>query len=276
MKRMFSNDDTVAVHVTRACNLRCAHCYQDDYPCGRKEMRPDAVFAALDRLTPANIVLYGGEPLTRPGAARAIMARYPKKGFILHTNGTLGGEGVRDILERCVHIFLTLESFFPERQPKGRSMSRALFVRLMGFVERYADKIRVVHNIYPEGNDRGFLKMARLRGLDVAVYPIVSPGTAETGGLDMDEALFRSLPVLGSPLTLPKLRVLEDGTVTRDMRGIYNGDGELPVSGKCRECPQLSACPFCSMFPHFCKDVIKAMYPAEPWFCTCTRRYAHV
>ena len=119
MKRMFSNDDTVAVHVTRVCNLRCAHCYQDDYPCGRKEMRPDAVFAALDRLTPANIVLYGGEPLTRPGAARAIMARYPKKGFILHTNGTLGGEGVRDILERCDHIFLTLESFSPSASRKA-------------------------------------------------------------------------------------------------------------------------------------------------------------
>ena len=269
---MFSNDDTVAVHVTRACNLRCAHCYQDDYPCGRKDMRPDAVFAALDRLNPANIVLYGGEPLIRPGAVRTVMERYPQKGFILHTNGTLG-RNEADILERSDRIFLTLESFFPERQPKGRAMSRVLF---MGFVEWYADKIRVIHNIYPAGNDRMFLKMARLRGLDVAVYPIVSPGTAEAVGLEMDEALFRSLPVFGSPLILPKLRVREDGTVTRDMRGIYNGDGELPMSGKCRECPQLSSCPFCSMFPHFCKDVIESMTPAEPWFCTCTRRYAHV
>lgn len=275
MKRTFSNDDTIAVHVTRACNLHCTHCYQSDYPCGRKDMRPDAIFAALDRLNPANIVLYGGEPLTRPDAVRVIMEHYPEKGFILHTNGTLGRNGA-DILERSDRIFLTLESFFPERQPEGRAISRVLFTRLMRFVERYADKIRVIHNIYPAGNDRTFLKMARLRGLNVSVYPIVSPGTAEAVGLDMDEALFRSLPVLGSPLTLPKLRVLEDGTITRDMRGVYNGDGELPMSGKCRACPHLSVCPFCSMFPHFCKDVIESMNPAEPWFCTCTRRYARV
>lgn len=273
---MFSNDDTVAVHVTRACNLRCAHCYQDDYPCGRKDMRPDAVFAALDRLNPANIVLYGGEPLSRPRPVRTVMERYPEKGFILHTNGTLGESGVQDILDRSDRIFLTLESFFPERQPRGRAMSRAQFARIMRFVELFADKIRVIHNIYPAGNDRTFMKMARLRGLDVSVYPIVSPGTEDTVGLDMDEELFHSLPIHGQPLTLPKLRVLEDGTVTRDMRGVYNGDGELPLSGRCRECPQLSACPFCAMFPHFCKDVIEAMSPAEPWFCTCTRRYARV
>ena len=197
------------------------------------------------------------------------MDAYPGKGFFVATNGTLDR---RDILDRADGILLTMESFFPERQPPCRAFGRGAFRTVLGVLDRYAEKTRILHNVYPEGNDPAFLRMARLRGLEVAVYPVVMPGTA----WDVDEEAFRSLPVFAAPLTRPKRRVLEDGTLTRDMRGVYNGGGDLPVSGKCRACDLIAACPFCSMFPHFCKDVIEAMSPVEPWFCACTRRYAHV
>lgn len=264
--RAFSNSGTIGVHVTSACNRRCGHCYQRDY--GR-EIDLSAVARTLAGLDFADILVYGGEPLVRPGAVRALMDAYPGKGFFLATNGTLDR---RDILDRADGILLTLESFFPERQPPCRAFGTEAFRTILGVLDRYAEKTRILHNVYPEGNDPAFLRMARLRGLEVAVYPVVMPGTA----WDVDQEAFRSLPVFAAPLTRPKRRVLEDGTLTRDMRGVYNGGGELPVSGKCLACDFIAACPFCSMFPHFCKDVIEAMNPVEPWFCACTRRYAHV
>ena len=89
----------------------------------------------------------------------------------------------------------------------------------------------------------------------------------------MDEESFHSLRVF-EPLVRPKRRVLEDGTATRDMRGIYNGDNDLPVHDKCRTCGLLTACPFVSMFPHFCHDVIRDMRGVEPWFCDCVKTFA--
>lgn len=264
--RAFSNSDTIGVHVTSACNRRCGHCYQRDYT---RELDLDAVSRTLAGLEFANILLYGGEPLVRPGAVLALMDAYPDKGFLIATNGTIDR---RDILDRADGILLTLESFFPGRQPPYRAFGGKAFGTVLSVLDRYESKTRILHNVYPAGNDPAFMRMARLRGLEVAVYPVVMPGTA----WDVDEASFRSLPVFDAPLTLPKRRVLEDGTLTRDMRGVYNGGGELPMSEKCRTCGLIAGCPFCSMFPHFCKDVIETMSPAEPWFCACTRRYAHV
>ncbi|HOX47194.1 MAG TPA: radical SAM protein [Myxococcota bacterium] len=59
-------------HLTDRCNLRCAHCYQDDFGPGAE--RPledlfamvDAVLGAL-RDRPVSINLTGGEPLLLPG-----------------------------------------------------------------------------------------------------------------------------------------------------------------------------------------------------------------
>lgn len=270
MKRAFSNEDTIGLHVTSACNRRCGHCYQTDWS---RELDVDKAAATLEGRDFTDLLLYGGEPLFRPRTVRAVMERWPDKGFFLATNGTIVNEKLLDAVDG---ILLTLESFLPESQPPLRRFPWAMHARALAVLERWGDKVRVLHNVYPWGNDPAFLRMARLRGLDVAIYPVVMPGTE----WDVDEETFHSLPVFDTPLTRPKLRVLEDGTLTRDMRGVHNGDGDLPVGETCLACPRRPACPFCSMFPHFCKDVIedmaRTMPGAEPWFCACTRRYAHV
>lgn len=263
--RAFSNADTVGVHVTSACNRRCAHCYQRDFT---REMDLEAVCRTLRGMNFANILAYGGEPLIRPRAVRALMDRWPGKGLFLATNGTTPGGASRALCDRADGILLTLETFLPRRQPPFRRFGPAAFRAVMDLLDRHADKILILHNVYPHGNDPAFYRMARLRGLRVAVYPVIIPGTR----WDMDEETFRSLRVF-PPLTRPKLRVLEDGTPSRDMRGIHNGES-LPVSGKCRACDLLPVCPFVSMFPHFCHDVIRDMAGVEPWFCDCVRAFA--
>ena len=261
--RAYSNSDTVGVHVTSSCNRRCGHCYQRNFT---RDMNIDAVCRTLEGMEFANILLYGGEPLVRPFTVRSFMARWPGRGFYLAANGTVPDW---EIYDRVDGILLTLESFLPQRQPRFRDFGRGAFRTIMTVLDRYAEKIRILHNVYPYGNDPAFYRMARLRGLDVAVYPVIIPGTE----WDMYEESFHSLRVF-EPLVRPKRRVLEDGTATRDMRGIYNGDNDLPVHDKCRTCGLLTACPFVSMFPHFCHDVIRDMRGVEPWFCDCVKTFA--
>jgi radical SAM protein with 4Fe4S-binding SPASM domain len=93
--------------VTRACDLRCTHCYID---AGRKrpgEMSTREVFAVLDDLAALgafSIVFAGGEPYLRPDFPE-ILNHAAQLGFVIAvvTNGTfLTPEIVRGIpRERC-------------------------------------------------------------------------------------------------------------------------------------------------------------------------------
>ena len=82
-------------HITHRCNLRCKHCYQDDY-CA--EMTDAENFEVLDKYLryldengyAGHIYLTGGEPLVHPGFF-SLCEKIEEKGLPLTvmTNGTL-------------------------------------------------------------------------------------------------------------------------------------------------------------------------------------------
>ncbi|MEK7856146.1 MAG: radical SAM protein, partial [Acidobacteriota bacterium] len=77
--------------VTRACDLRCSHCYIDAGLKRRHELSTDEVFAVLDdlaKLGAFSIVLAGGEPYLRRDFPD-ILEYAGKLGFVLAivTNG---------------------------------------------------------------------------------------------------------------------------------------------------------------------------------------------
>lgn len=91
-------------HVTERCNLRCTHCYQEDYH--GAELSFDQWLAVLDQLealladwdaahggrTHAHLNLTGGEPFAHPDFLRlleTVAARRPRLSFAVLSNGTL-------------------------------------------------------------------------------------------------------------------------------------------------------------------------------------------
>jgi len=84
----------VVWNVTRACNLKCVHCYaQAVDKAGEKELNPQEALGLLDDLSDFGVpvVLFsGGEPLMRPDITE--LASYAvKRGMraVISTNGTL-------------------------------------------------------------------------------------------------------------------------------------------------------------------------------------------
>ena len=82
-------------HITHKCNLRCAHCYQDEY---QAEMSRDELFAVLDKYDrflkskglQGHINLTGGEPVAHPDFfPLAEEIRHRGISFAVLTNGTL-------------------------------------------------------------------------------------------------------------------------------------------------------------------------------------------
>ena len=68
---VFTGRHILQWHITHRCNLRCRHCYQDNYSC---EMSREKLFSSLERYErflqaerlSAQINLTGGEPLLHP------------------------------------------------------------------------------------------------------------------------------------------------------------------------------------------------------------------
>ena len=101
-------------HITHRCNLRCSHCYQDDYA---RETSGEELFSALDayerfvrgRALDAQINLTGGEPLAHPdffALAREIRRRRMALGVL--SNGTLIGDETAERLSDLDPLFVQI------------------------------------------------------------------------------------------------------------------------------------------------------------------------
>jgi hypothetical protein len=269
MLRNVNNENTVAVHITEACNLACPGCYTRFYPrAGTKNL--DEQVRQLRKLNPEYITLYGGEPLCDVTGARRILKEFPEKKFILHTNATLAHDEYSDIYDKVNIIFFTIESFAYHSQPSGRFLKPSELINVLENLLLYGDKGIIIHNIYPKFNDHQFYRQARAINIPYYTYPIVAP----TDFCDISEREFRKLRVLPEPLIRPKRRILVDGTVTRDMRGVYNDVDALPCHGKCLSCEVGKQCPYFTMFPHFVKDYLDNN--TNHWFCEMTSKYTGV
>jgi len=89
-------------HVTNRCNLRCRHCYQDDFST-RGEPGLDALKSMADRIfralpeRPVTVNITGGEPLLVPGIFDLVewLHRYPNLDeAVFITNGTVASDEV--------------------------------------------------------------------------------------------------------------------------------------------------------------------------------------
>jgi len=266
MLRNVNNENTVAIHITEACNLACPGCYSHFYSNSRRP-NPERQIKQLRKLNPDYITLYGGEPLCEADGVRRILEEFPNKKFILHTNATLPPDQYSDIFERVEIIFFTIESFRYDAQPPGRTLEPDEFMNMLSSLLLYGDKGMIIHNVYPKFNDPQFYLQARGANIPYATYPIIAP----TDFCNINERDFANLRILPEPLVKPKRRVLVDGTVTRDMRGVYNEVDELPCHEKCLSCEVGRLCPYFSMFPHFVKDYLETN--ENHWFCEVTKKF---
>ncbi|MDD5556967.1 MAG: radical SAM protein [bacterium] len=83
----------ISWNVTRACNLRCAHCYRDAGARAPDELAADEALRLVDEIARAGfavLILSGGEPLLRADLCD-LVSRAARRGLrpVLGTNGTL-------------------------------------------------------------------------------------------------------------------------------------------------------------------------------------------
>ena len=107
MENFTYKDFTLQWHITHRCNLRCKHCYQEDY----------SAFEDIDKIKPVlsqyselikqyncigRLNITGGEPLTHPGLYDLLdLARLKGMRTGVLTNGTLLGEWEARRLKAC-------------------------------------------------------------------------------------------------------------------------------------------------------------------------------
>lgn len=99
-------------HITHKCNLRCSHCYQEEY---YNHMPMDLVESSLEKISSflsdkyinCQINITGGEPLVHPSFLE-ICRKIKSKGFYFSvlTNGTLITESMAEELSKLRPIFV--------------------------------------------------------------------------------------------------------------------------------------------------------------------------
>lgn len=100
-------DFTLQWHITHRCNLRCQHCYQEDYSAFESSETLNAILEQYCDLLKAyhckgRLNITGGEPLTHPYLFELLRLAWSKgiKTGVL-TNGTLIGEWEARKLKAC-------------------------------------------------------------------------------------------------------------------------------------------------------------------------------
>lgn len=282
------NHNTVTLHLTDKCNLRCKYCYQKSYPANN--MTIDTVRAVVKKINPQGFFLYGGEPLMNFKLIQKIVQEFPAVKLSLATNGTmLTPDSMEFFIENKIKVFVTLESFIYNKHIKERPMSLKQFDNMVNAIGGYIKEadFLIIKNIFLEMEDFWELyAIANEFNILVDTFPIVDMTSCDLSHeffsrlKELPLAVIEYMRAERTPTVAPKLRVLTDGTVTRDMRGIYNmchidnftpmhkGGGDVPVSAKCMNCKYFGRCFSCNIFPHFCKDVVDKV--ENPFCCKLT------
>jgi len=149
---------TLVLHVTDACNLSCAYCYEKkpgqkskepmDLPVARRAV--DFLFEHSGNFEEVVLVFFGGEPLLNlktirlvtEHAARLGEERGKRVNFALTTNGTLLTEKTIDLLEeRNIGVTVSLDGFEEaqdryRRFPDGSPSYRVILPRVRRLLEK--------------------------------------------------------------------------------------------------------------------------------------------
>lgn len=263
---MHDNNNTIAIHITNKCNLRCPLCYLEK----ENAVIPyEYIQMAINIFQPEYIVAFGGEAILCPDILKRFHKDYPDIKIILHTNGTIYNSDIFDI---CHFIYLTIESFFYKYNKIHRNMTYKQYKNFLKTISYCKNKIECIHNIYPNNNDETFFKMANLLGISYGTYPMISEERVYNIPNSVKEKMWAPSFILVDP----KIRILTDGTVTRDMTGHFNichiteykpgMDRLMPISDTCKQCSKYKHCVSSNMFPHFCKLILDNI-SYKPAFC---------
>jgi sulfatase maturation enzyme AslB (radical SAM superfamily) len=179
--------------LTRACNLRCAYCYQRRGSPGR--MGPATLKRALDWALAAGrpgceVVFSGGEPLLEWARVRQAVAHAPALRFTLLTNGILLDDRVIDFCAR--HAFdlqLSCDGVAQELRAPGTFpvLAGRLGRLLEGWPEYAREHLTVALTVTARAADRLAESVAFLLELGVAriaLAPELAPAD-ETAGADL-------------------------------------------------------------------------------------------
>lgn len=129
----------VVWNITKACNLRCKHCYASAQTVAPDELSTEQALNAIDKMGDAGIAyvaLSGGEPLIRSDFWK-LVERIQKNemAYSIATNGTLlTPEKVRMLKEKnCIYVQISLD---------GATAEKHDFFRGLGMFERTIEGIK--------------------------------------------------------------------------------------------------------------------------------------
>lgn len=191
-------------HITHLCNLRCVHCYQEDYGA---HMAPDMIDRVLEKYErylqllelPGQINLTGGEPLLHPQFFE-LAARIRKKGHRLAvlTNGTLIDEAVARRLFELRPLFVQV-SLDGTEAVHDRIRGQGAFAAALRGVDRLkAAGVKVLVSFTAQQGNAGELsalaEVCKAHGVDKLWWDrVVTSGPAERQSLALDTKTFLDL-----------------------------------------------------------------------------------
>ena len=156
-------------HITHRCNLRCAHCYQEDYQLEAPEalLREglDKYLRFLEgRGLPGQVNLTGGEPLAHPGfwSLAGDIRRHGLRLGVL-TNGTLIDAGTARALQALGPVFVQV-SLDGTRERHDAIRGRGTFDRALEGIDRLkaAGATVLVSFTAQKGNWRDIAPLSRI------------------------------------------------------------------------------------------------------------------
>lgn len=156
-------------HITHLCNLRCSHCYQEDYQSHMTRERLFSILDKFDRFVSANnyigqINLTGGEPLLHPDflpLAEEIRNRGFKLGIL--TNGTLITEKTARLLEKLQPVFVQISLDGSRKTHDAIRGKHAFKDALRGIKYLKQNQLRVLVSFTAQKhNYRDFPRLARI------------------------------------------------------------------------------------------------------------------
>jgi MoaA/NifB/PqqE/SkfB family radical SAM enzyme len=107
----------LTIDVTQRCNIRCTHCFADSTPEIRDDLDLESTLRFMDEAVRDGgcrfFAILGGEPLLEVENLRQMAKAFPRKPFVVFTNGSMVTDKTCAKLKDCpnVSFFVSIEGF---------------------------------------------------------------------------------------------------------------------------------------------------------------------
>lgn len=264
--------NTLSIHLTEKCNLRCSYCYLDAFDTREDQLENLDIQKVIDKIQPTQLFFYGGEPLLKKSRIESLISKYKNLPYTILTNGTLISDRDFYLQDPRCSLILSMDHHEYLINSTGRNVTEKQHKRILHWILKYKHKVSVAITIHNKLCDLSTYfkwlddnKISYVPNFTFNIDDISFVGSPLQQDINTDPSVAKKLLIKKSPFNPNrKTRLHSNGNINKHYlkNEPIEESPEYLILTKCSLCPSLNYCDLARDFGYM-HSYLSNKYPIQ-------------